>query len=159
VALGWPWGGSVLHSIWPVGGFRVALGWPWVALRNLCSDFSFQLAAFQLLPKCGSGTSLSDFSFQHFSISAFAKGWLCAALFPISAFSFQHSSFCPIVALGGFTRGAAWPRQSDRSASNRIGMVASPSKPPPAVGFGSGRAGRRLSECRSKTSRCGWNGR
>jgi hypothetical protein len=67
---------------------------------------------------------LSDFSFQHFSISAFAQLWLCggfdvalmrlarpvtnhesriisgfgvacAALFLISAFSFQHFSFCP----------------------------------------------------------------
>ena len=41
--MGWLWGGSVLHSIWPVGGFRVALGWPWVASRNLLSGFSFQL--------------------------------------------------------------------------------------------------------------------
>jgi hypothetical protein len=56
----------------------VALGWPWVAL---CSP-------------------LSDFSFQHFSFSAFAQLWLCAALFPISAFSFQHFSFCRNVALG-----------------------------------------------------------
>jgi hypothetical protein len=40
---------------------------------------AFSISAFQLLPKCGSGTSLSDFSFQHFSFSAFAEMWLWVA--------------------------------------------------------------------------------
>jgi len=79
-----------------------------VALCNPLSDFSFQLSAFQLFSFCHSvalgGPVQPPFWFQlsAFSISAFAKGWLCAALFLISAFSFQHFSFCPIVALAGF---------------------------------------------------------
>jgi hypothetical protein len=44
------------------------------------------------------------FQLSAFSISAFAKVWLCAALFLILAFSFQYFSFCPIVALGGSAR-------------------------------------------------------
>jgi predicted HTH domain antitoxin len=64
---------------------------------------------------------LSDFSFQHFSISAFAKGWpwggfgwLRATSFLVSAFSFQHFSFCPIVAWGGFAQFPLGPGERER---------------------------------------------
>src|ERR1035437_9598827 len=39
-------------------GLGVALGWPWVALCSPLSDFSFQLSAFQLLPKGGFDVAL-----------------------------------------------------------------------------------------------------
>jgi hypothetical protein len=84
VALGWPWGGLGVALYSTVYGFRVALGWPWGSLGWLCaalfpisafsfqhfsfcpivalcsplSDFSFQLSAFQLLPKGGFDVAL-----------------------------------------------------------------------------------------------------
>jgi hypothetical protein len=57
------------------------------------------------------------FQLSAFSISAFAKVWLCAALFLISAFSFQHFSFCPDVALGGFAQPPFWFQLSAFSIS------------------------------------------
>ena len=67
----------------------MALGWPWGGLGVALGGFAQPPFWFQL---------------SVFSISAFAKVWLCAALFLISAFSFQHFSFCPIVALGWLAR-------------------------------------------------------
>jgi hypothetical protein len=45
----------------------------WVALRSLLSGFSFQLSAFQLLPKCGFEVALGGFA---------------------RSFCILHSSFC-----------------------------------------------------------------
>jgi hypothetical protein len=69
-----------------------------VALCSPLSDFSFQLSAFQLLPKGGLGVALGGFAqppfwfqlsaFQHFSFCQSVA--LCS---PLSDFSFQHFSF------------------------------------------------------------------
>src|ERR1035437_5355785 len=89
VALGWLWGSLGVALGWLWSAYAVPINRPWGGLGVALGGFAQPPFWFQL---------------SAFSISAFAKVWLCAALFLISAFSFQHFSFCPIVALGWLAR-------------------------------------------------------
>ena len=54
LALGWPWGGPALQSIWLYGGLGVALGWLWVPKRlpTACLPNGFDVALIWLWVAC-----------------------------------------------------------------------------------------------------------
>src|ERR1035437_10750858 len=79
VALGWLWGSLGVALGWPWGAYAVPINRPWGGLGVALGGFAQPPFWFQL---------------SAFSISAFAKVWLCAALFQLSAF--QLLPDCPI---------------------------------------------------------------